>query len=335
MAELELAAPAATRKPKVVAGEKVIHASTVIAARKPGLDEVGFGAKCLVSASLPYRNPKPEQLINGAWLRHNGNYALWVQGGINGIPFGIYPRLFVMWLTSEALRTGSRKIHTGGTFAEFCRKLNIDRSRGKRGAGKALIEQADRFLQSRAAFVTLPAHLATGNRADFLSAKLKHTDLLSFADGYSLFFDPDEQASQQGSLFSSEITLTQNFFDEITAHCIPVDLRAVTALQRSPMDLDIYQWLAYRMFKLTKPAYPTWEQLYQQFGSNYGRLRDFRSEFIESLKRVNLVYPGLRVSEAAGGTGLVLYPSPTPVAPTSLPMSRSASEGSPQLLLAG
>ncbi|MFX5570690.1 replication protein RepA, partial [Acinetobacter baumannii] len=84
----------------------------------------------------------PEQLINGAWLRHNGNYALWVQGGINGIPFGIYPRLFVMWLTSEALRTGSRKIHTGGTFAEFCRKLNIDRSRGKRGAGKALIEQA-------------------------------------------------------------------------------------------------------------------------------------------------------------------------------------------------
>ncbi|CAN7783121.1 replication protein RepA [Cupriavidus necator] len=333
MSELELVASNPSPRKKVEAGAKIVQASTVIATRKPGIDEVGFGAKCLVSASLPYRNPKPEQLINGAWLRHNGNYALWVQGGINGIPYGTYPRLFVMWLTSEALRTGSRKIHTGGSFAEFCRKLNIDRSRGKRGAGKMLIEQADRLLQSRAAFVTLPAHLATAKRADLLTAKLKHTDFLNFADEYSLFFDADERASQQGSLFESEITLTENFFNEITSHCIPVDLRAVMALQRSPMDLDIYQWLAYRMFRLTRPAYPTWEQLYQQFGSTYGRLRDFRSDFVESLKRVALVYPGLRVSEADGGTGLVLLPSPTPIAPTALPSARTDDEP-PQLMLA-
>lgn len=288
---------------------KIIDASADIAAREPNLDEVGFGAKCLVSASLPYRNPKPEQLVNGAWIRRNGNYTLWVQGGINGIPFGTYPRLFVMWLTAEAIRTGSRKIHTGGSFSEFCRKLNIDRSRGKNGAGKRLIEQADRLLQSRAAFVT-------GGISD--TSKLKSTDFLNFADKYTLFFDPDERASDQGSLFESEIILTENFFNEITTHCIPVDMRAVLSLQQSPLELDIYQWLAYRTYSLTRsgktnPSFPTWQQLFNQFGSTYGRLRDFKDAFKDALESVMRVYPGLKVSPT--DNGLMIAPSPSAVPP--------------------
>lgn len=283
---------------------KIIDASADIASREPNVDEVGFGAKCLVSASLPYRNPKPEQLVNGAWIRRNGNFTLWVQGGINGIPFGTYPRLFVMWLTFEAIRTGSRKIYTGGSFSEFCRKLNIDRSRGKNGAGKRLIEQADRLLQSRAAFVT-------GAISD--TSKMKSTELLNFADKYTLFFDPDERASGQGSLFESEIMLTENFFNEITTHCIPLDMRAVLSLQQSPLELDIYQWLAYRTFKLTRPAFPTWQQLFNQFGSTYGRLRDFKEAFKEALVSVMRVYPGLKVSPT--DNGLMIAPSPPAVPP--------------------
>ena len=285
-------------------GAKIIDASSEIANREPSLEEVGFGAKCLIQASLPYRNPKPEQLTNGAWVRESGNYTLWVQGGINGIPYGTYPRLFVMWLTSEAIRTGSRKITTGGNFAEFCRKLNIDRSRGKNGAGKRLIEQADKLLQSRAAFVT-------GSISD--TSKLKQSEFLSFADKYTLFFDPDERASDQGSLFESEITLTENFFNEITQHCIPVDMRAVLALQQSPLELDIYQWLSYRMFYLSRPSFPTWKQLYLQFGSTYGRPRDFKDAFEKALQSVMKVYPRVNVSSTS--TGLILSPSPTPVSP--------------------
>ncbi|NIF40183.1 hypothetical protein F3J14_04545 [Burkholderia sp. Tr-862] len=282
---------------------KIIDTSTEILSAEPRDDEKAFGAKCLVSASLPYRNPKPEQLTNGAWVRKNGDYTLWIQGDpLKGIPFGTYPRLFVIWLTSEAVRTGSRRISTGGNFAEFCRKLNIDRSRGKNGAGRRLIDQADRLLNARAAFIT----------GDLDTAKMKRTDLLQFAEDFTLFFDQNEN-ERQDSLFQSEITLTEKFFNEITAHCIPLDLRAVLALQQSPLELDIYQWLAYRMFSLKTSSRPTWQQLYNQFGSSYGRLRDFRADFLKALNSVKAVYPRLNVDYS--DSGLVLLPSPTPVAP--------------------
>ncbi|KVD92992.1 hypothetical protein WS63_08135 [Burkholderia stagnalis] len=282
---------------------KIIDTSTEILSAEPRDDEKAFGAKCLVSASLPYRNPKPEQLTNGAWVRKNGDYTLWIQGDpLKGIPFGTYPRLFVIWLTSEAVRTGSRRISTGGNFAEFCRKLNIDRSRGKNGAGRRLIDQADRLLNARAAFIT----------GDLDTAKMKRTDLLQFAEDFTLFFDQNEH-ERQDSLFQSEITLTEKFFNEITAHCIPLDLRAVLALQQSPLELDIYQWLAYRMFSLKTSSRPTWQQLYNQFGSSYGRLRDFRADFLKALNSVKAVYPRLNVDYS--DCGLVLLPSPTPVAP--------------------
>ena len=279
---------------------KIIETSTEISSAEPRDDEMAFGAKCLVSASLPYRNPKPEQLTNGAWVRKNGDYTLWIQGGPQGIPFGTYPRLFVIWLTSEAVRTGSRRISTGGNFAEFCRKLNIDRSRGKNGAGRRLIDQADRLLSSRAAFIT-------GNLD---TSQVKKTDLLQFAEDFTLFFDQNEH-EQQESLFQSEIILTDKFFSEITAHCIPLDLRAVLALQQSPLELDIYQWLAYRMFSLKSTSRPTWQQLYNQFGSSYARLRDFRENFLEALNSVKSVYPKVRVDYSE--SGLILLPSPTPI----------------------
>ncbi|SEI14409.1 replication protein RepA [Paraburkholderia hospita] len=285
---------------------KIIDTSTEILSAEPRDDEKAFGAKCLVSASLPYRNPKPEQLTNGAWVRKNGDYTLWIQGGPQGIPFGTYPRLFVIWLTSEAVRTGSRRISTGGNFAEFCRKLNIDRSRGKNGAGRRLIDQADRLLNSRAAFIT-------GNiDTTAISTQIKKTELLQFAEDFTLFFDQSEN-ERQDTLFQSEIILTEKFFNEITAHCIPLDLRAVLALQQSPLELDIYQWLAYRMFSLKSASRPTWLQLYNQFGSSYGRLRDFRADFLKALNSVKSVYPRLNVDYSE--SGLILLPSPTPVPP--------------------
>jgi hypothetical protein len=233
-------------------------------------------------------------------MRKNGDYTLWIQGGPQGIPYGAYPRLFVIWLTSEAVRTGSRRITTGANFSEFCRKINIDRSRGKNGAGRRLIEQADRLLSSRAAFIT----------GDLDGAHSKTTEFLSFAEEFTLFFDHSENG-QQNSLFQSEIVLTEKFFNEITAHCIPLDLRAVLSLQQSPLELDIYQWLAYRMFSLRKPSHPTWKQLHNQFGSNYGRMVDFRANFLKALESVKNVYHKANVEVKT--EGLVLHPSPTPV----------------------
>lgn len=288
-------APAGPRRDNLV-----IQAAADIMGAEPGFEERTFGAKCLVSASLPYREPKPEQLENGAWVRRNGDYTLWLQGGPGGLPYGSYPRIFVIWLTTEAIRTGNRRISTGGTFSTFAKKLNIDRSRGKNGAGRRFIDQAERLLNSRALFITKPGGTSS-------STVRPGTDLLQFADEHSLFFEDRDQQS----LFSSEIVLTDKFFREITEHCIPLDMRAVLPLQQAPLELDIYQWLAYRMFSLTKKSYVTWNQLYLQFGSSYARPRAFRAAFIESLHNVLQVYPHANVEPTE--KGLELSPSLTSV----------------------
>lgn len=291
------------QRPRYSRDQKFIDAAADVMGSAPGAEDRVFGAKCLVSASLPYRKPRPDQLIDGAWIRKNGDYTLWIQGAPTlGLPYGAYPRLFVIWLTSEAIRTGGRHISTGRNFAEFCRKLHVDSSRGKNGAGKRMIDQAERLLASRAGFVT-------GNLD---TSKVATTELLQFADDFTLFFD-DSGDDRQGSLFRSEIVITQKFFDEITAHCIPIDLRAVLPLQQAPLELDIYQWLAYRMFALKTTSRPTWLQLCSQFGSNYGRMIDFKTNFLAALKRVKDVYPKANVDY--NDQGLVLHPSPTPVPP--------------------
>jgi hypothetical protein len=132
---------------------------------------------------------------------------------------------------------------------------------------------------------------------------------MQFADQYRLFFDPSAPA--QSELFDSSIVLTECFFDEITRHCIPLDMRAVAALRQSPLELDIYQWLAYRMFSLRMATRPTWQHLRCQFGSNHARMVDFRRDFLKALRRVTTVYPTARIEQ--NERGLVLFPSPTPI----------------------
>lgn len=70
-------------------------------------------------------------------------------------------------------------------------------------------------------------------------------------------------------------------------------MRAYKALRGSPMAMDVYTWLTYRMsytHRRTKPM--RWESLMMQFGSNFNTedmgqaVRDFRKGFLKSLQLV-------------------------------------------------
>ena len=106
----------------------------------------------------------------------------------------------------------------------------------------------------------------------------------------------------------SHIELGQDFFKEITRSAVLVDLRAIRDLRRSPLAIDLYVWLTYRMSYLKKPTLIPWQSLEAQFGSDYTRLRDFQSHAVTQLEKVTRVYPTARVSQT--DTGLRLYPSP-------------------------
>ena len=124
------------------------------------------------------------------------------------------------------------------------------------------------------------------------------------ADSHELFWSP--KSPEQSTLFESTVTLSENFFKEISAYSVPVDIRALNALKRSPMALDTYCWLTYRMSCLVKNTEIPWGVLALQFGSDYARTRDFKRYFIEQLGIVHGIYPGANFE--VGEKGLILKP---------------------------
>jgi hypothetical protein len=58
----------------------------------------------------------------------------------------------------------------------------------------------------------------------------------------------DTSRTQQDNLWESWIELRGDFYAAITAGPVPVDLRALRALKRSPLALDLYAWLVHTAF---------------------------------------------------------------------------------------
>ena len=67
-------------------------------------------------------------------------------------------------------------------------------------------------------------------------------------------------------LWESKIELSEDFFNEIINHPVPLDMNILTALKRCSLGLDLYLWLTYRTFTLRAPLRLSWRQVYRQFG---------------------------------------------------------------------
>jgi hypothetical protein len=74
-----------------------------------------------------------------------------------------------------------------------------------------------------------------------------------------LWWDP--KSPDQKELFDSKVILSQPFFREIIDRPVPLDKRALAALSKSPLQLDIYCWLTYRMSYLKRETVIPWEAL--------------------------------------------------------------------------
>ncbi len=80
----------------------------------------------------------------------------------------------------------------------------------------------------------------------------------------------------------------------------------------------MYAWLAHRLHRV-KPAtgnFLSWENLKQQFGQEYGEVKDFKREMLKVLRLVLTVYPDARIERINGG--IQLLPSPSPIPTTTI-----------------
>ena len=110
-----------------------------------------------------------------------------------------------------------------------------------------------------------------------------------------------------------KITLSSDFYETLTEHAVPLDPRAIAALQNSALALDCYTWLANRLCRVKERGGVTlsWKNLREQFGQEYGCEKDFKREFLNSLRKAHAVYPDAKIEQVNGGLRLV--PSPPPI----------------------
>ncbi|MBB5862393.1 replication protein RepA [Xanthomonas arboricola] len=277
------------------------------AAQEAGM--LGFMARVLVQATMPHSKPDSNE-----YSRKNGTLQVSIMAPSQiGLPYGSYPRLLLAWLTTEAVRTKSPTLHLGDTLTEFMNKLDLNPTGGRWGNITALKEQANRLFGSSVVAYDDVREKST-------SARHIRGSQIIVADDWDLWWDPrqvnNEETGQNG-LFSSWVKLSEKFYNQVTDRPVPIDLRAIRALKRSPLALDLYSWSTYRVSYLNKRTEIPWEALQMQFGANYaddaagqGR-RDFKKKLLQALTKVQTVYPKLRAQE--GERGLVILPSPTHV----------------------
>ncbi len=215
-----------------------------------------------------------------------------------GLPYGSIPRMLLAWIGTEAVKTKSRTLVLGDSMSAFMRELDMVPTGGRWGSITRLKDQTRRLFGATI-------------QCSYTNKDEGHEALqnMLIADTANLWWEP--ASADQQSLFESNVTLSETFYNEIVGYPVPVDLRALQALKKSPLALDIYGWLTYRFSYLSRPTSIPWEALQAQFGSGYptdaqGR-RNFKKNFLKQLSKVQAVYPAARASD--GNNGLLLKPS--------------------------
>ncbi|MDR0440940.1 MAG: hypothetical protein LBI59_08175 [Candidatus Accumulibacter sp.] len=180
--------------------------------------------------------------------------------------------------------------------------------------------------QMKRLFGSLITAQYVGNRADrsFPLRNVMIAEELNMQDDLNGLWTP--QSSEEAGRWQSHVRLSNSFYKECITSPVPIDLRAYKALRASPLAMDVYTWLTYRMSYTNRKTRPIrWEALMMQFGSGYGldseeiqqqqqAVRNFKRGFLRALKMVHLVYPLARVE--VSDAGLSLIPSPTHVSMT-------------------
>lgn len=254
---------------------------------------LGYMARVLVQATMPHSNPN--SLI---FERSNGSLSLAISGHPKfGLPYGVYPRLLLSWLVTEAVRTKSPEIILGPSLSKFMFELGLIPSGGRWGTISRVRDQMRRLFSASVSCVYEEKGYSGGMG-------------FNIAKEYRLWWDPKKP--EQADLWQSTVTLGTDFFNEIIDRPVPIDMRAMKALKSSSMALDLYCWLTYRLSYLGSKIEIPWQLLQSQFGAEYADTKQGRYEFkrklFVQLKKVAVVYESA-ASITEGELGLILAPS--------------------------
>ena len=283
---------------------------------------IAFQSRIFCQLSLPHREPPPDPRTGEAptdWVRRNGSLTLRLRPGLTdvgkpteryGYPFGVLPRYLITWISTEIIQDGPAvqddglTLDMGGSMRAFLAQIGLTSTGGRKGSVTRLRDQVTSLATATISISD------TRNEGGVWNFRAANVGLISEVD---LWWS--DKPTQSDTLWPNTITISPAFRDSIKASSVPLDTRGLALIQQAkagPLALDLDTWLAHRFYSLRRTTTVPWILLSEQFGSQYGRVRNFKANAIKALPVVRLAYPEANVSPSADG--LVLKPSPLPVA---------------------
>jgi hypothetical protein len=258
-----------------------------------GIVHAGFAM-----SSLPHREPG-----ENLWVRHSGaGVKLRVRSGLDqndrpvGIPYGATARMILLYLQSRAVAQKTREIELGKSMYDWLNRMGVPRGGATYGRVR---EQAKRLSYCQLTFFRVGA-----DETELTNGSFVRNAILSNERG----------PEGQGALWRDTVILDEAFYQSLIEHPLPVREAAIASLSARSVAIDVYVWLAYRLYQLAKPTPISWAALMDQFGHSYDEnLRGFRREFKVILQLALAAYDGAKI--AVTDAGVTLYPSP-PAVPT-------------------
>ena len=262
-------------------------------------DKRGYLARELVQCTLPHSNPKGVLVHK----RIDGNLTLKISADPElGLPYGTIPRLLMLWVTSEAMRTQNRRLELGNNLGQFLREVGLSREtgRGKRGDAKRLRDQMVRLFRSRISFEY--------SEKTASAEGMGWVDMSVAPKGY-LWWDFSQPEAT--TLFESWVELSEDFYKAITANAVPVNLTMAGKLKRSPLALDLFVWTTYRLYRLSEDKQITvsLSDLEKQFGTEYNRSDNFRAALSAAIDKVQAVWENAPLELSPRGLKLTGIPA--------------------------
>jgi hypothetical protein len=262
--------------------------------REEGKQNLGFSSRPFVLCGLPIRKPPKDDTV---YERRNGNFVLQITGHPDyGLPFG-QDRIVPIYLATLAVRQKSQTIRFR-TAAEMLETFDMHKG------GKEYRRLVAAFERIFGATIFFGTDTSSGR------AKVVQRSRFNFFREAQIWYSRDPQQCPISEEFENVIVLSDEFYQEITAHAIPADLEAVRVLAGAPAVLDLFMWLGYRCFLAKREeAIPLLGAfgLANQIGSiEYARPRRFREKLDQWLDSIRALWPECPARISSDGLSLIV-----------------------------
>jgi hypothetical protein len=314
--------PAAARvHPDQRANIEGLNAMAAIVYGKPSPNNpISYYTPELIQCTLPHSDPKERD-----WIRSSGPHTLIISSGIDktgapfGIPYGSFPRMVLAYIITRVVESGERRIEFQSYFRTFLKEVGYTTRPSVRHL-KTLKNGLERLL-----YATITYEYEEKNAREHGRARRQFT----VAPDSMLFWsyvDPD-----QGGLWDSVIEISEKFHSSIINAPVPLRTDMLSALRKSPLAIDLYMWLSYRLYTLQQNGEDfitlSYGSLQTQFGTGIAsdNYRNFRHELRHAFEKVKRHWERLSAADGKPGTihcdmdetTITLYRSPLLIAPSN------------------